>query len=318
MCNKHAELQNKHDLIKAQGGATAEQLREFEMGQIWPLNAEYKYYLNVVNQEGKIGLLAIGSKMYKSLDALATDWEGKGYDITGTTGLFLNFRIASSFKGDKQAVHAATVFLSPSLDGSFRPVTHEITPDFVNKLKFEASDLSVLFKEIPVEAMALLAETSGSDRAILVDKIFAVPEKDDSKAAPLNTHIPGTDATMVGRAEIHHGQVSVAMPAQPVQTPNVAPQVAQGNPFGQVMNTNTFSTPVTAQTVGVFPSQAQVVTPQANPFAQPTAAAPAAANPFAFGAAPVAQQGAQQGAVVQKTVQNLSDAEFYGILGVKK
>ena len=284
ICNKVSELEGKLELAKKSGTVTSEQVKEFNLSQIWPLSQERKYYLNVVNLEGKIGLLAIGSKMFKSLEATCIKWEGQGYDITGTQGVYVNFRVAKAYKGDKEAVHTADVYMQSSPDGSFRPLTHEITPDFVNQLKNDASDLTALFKEIPVEAMALLADAPSIERSKLIDKIFAVPDKKETATGIMNAHVPGTDATMVGRAEIENGQVAVKMPQMPVQPAVVVPP-ASANPFGALNNVS--------QT----------------PFVQTSVAAPI---PNTVKNSPPQVNTTQ---VAQKTSQALSDDEFYNIIG---
>jgi hypothetical protein len=282
ICNKRRDMEAKLEVIKQSGGSK-EQINEFNMSQVFPYIAERKYYINVVNQENKIGQLSIGSKMHTAFEALCKQWESKGYDLTGMTGLFVNFKVSKKFKGDKEAVHSTEIYMKGAADGSFRPVTHEITADTIARLKQEAADLTTLFKELTPEQMGLLATSTPQQRAVAIDTIFAAGDK-KSAAAPttaLNAQVPGTGATLVGRTEIDGANVSVQMPAQPAPAPAAVPNQNNGN-FQSLNNVQTL------QTQGL-PQQSGGGT-----------AAPTAAN--LPGARP----------------NQLSDEDFYAMMGVGK
>ena len=178
-------------------GVDPELLKKMRQEQVYPLQSENKYYLNVVNQEGKIGVLSVGSKMYNSLIALAKDMDSKGVDITGMTGIFLNFKKTVKFKGDKEAVHQVEKFLSPAADGSYRLVQHELTPTFIAQMEKEAADLGGLFKTLTYDQVRMIESLSGESRSQYMDTLFTAPERTESSGTVGNATVPGTNTQMV-------------------------------------------------------------------------------------------------------------------------
>jgi hypothetical protein len=224
-------------------GATKEQLMEVRKNTIFPLQSEGKYYLNVVNQEGKMGVLSVGSKMFAGFTALAKEMESKGFDVTGMQGIYLNFKKTTAFKGDKNAVLAVEPYLAPSGDGSFRYVTHDLTQDVINRLDKETADLGNLFRVLSSEQIATIMSYEGEARAKLMDTYFDAPEK--VQAQSVDATVPGTNATLVSNV--------VASPSGGFQlnTPSLPPQepVVPNNNVGAFSGTMTSAPQGMGQTV---------------------------------------------------------------------
>lgn len=231
MCIKAKEAEAQLELLKNKGGSK-EQLWDFRIKHVYPIMSERRYYLNVINQANEIGILAVNSKMFKALRALADENDKKGIDITGMEGYFLNFTKKSEYKGDNQALFNVTMYMEEAPDGdSMRKVKHSLTKELIAKIKTDARDLTTLFRSISVEDMELMVNAEESQRAALVDRIFASPTKTHAPD-PLTREVTGTSATLVGRVELTESGVSIAMPdavpaavAQPVAAP-VAPVAA--------------------------------------------------------------------------------------------
>jgi len=280
ICDIVANLEAEVATFKGKG-ATDEQIREYRNKNIFPFQAEGKYYLNVINPEGKVGILAVGSKMFKSLEMLAMEQEKKGRDITGMEGVFLNFKKQTTFKGDKNAVHKVDLYLYEDAAGP-RYVPHVINNDNAAKIVQDAADLSKLFKELNVDQISQLCALQGDDRAKYIDGLFAAP----APAAPAQV------TTLVGDA--NSGNFSSSQVTQPAQggftppagfggtqsTPAMAPSQPATPPagFGGTSAPAGFTPPAG---FGGAPVQSAPATAPAAP-----AAAPAGFTPPAGFAAP--------------------------------
>lgn len=218
LCDHVKELESNLEKAKA-AGASKEQLAEMRKNVIFPLQSEGKYYMNVVNQEGKMGVLAVGSKMFTALTALAKEMESKGFDITGMQGIYLNFKKTTAYKGDKMAVLSVEPYLAPSADGSFRYITHELTQDIMNRLDKETADLGNLFKSLSIEQIATLLSYEGEARAKLMDTYFDSPEKVQEENEVSGT-VPGTNVSLVSHVVTSsNGGFQVNSPTLPPQAP---------------------------------------------------------------------------------------------------
>lgn len=241
MCIYAKKLQDHYDMLKNTGGATEDQLKQFRNSHIYPLQAERKYWLNVVNQADEIGILSINGSAMQALKAeCKAFYSQQGIDIVGTNGLFLNFRKDREFKGDRKPVVTVKAYLKKDASNKFEYVTHTLTPSFIERLKTEAKDLPTLFRSISSEDMELMVQAPEERRAELVDKIFTRSEDDGDSAQGKNEEfglikspIPGTSgAVSVGRVSLTSEGASVAQldpivpqtakPAAPAPAPSVS------------------------------------------------------------------------------------------------
>jgi hypothetical protein len=307
ICDIVADLEAEVKTFPSKG-ATAEQIRDYRNKNIFPFQAEGKYYLNVVNQENKIMVLGIGSKMFKSLEMLAQEQEKKGRDICGLEGLFLNFKKQSAYKGDNKAVHSVGLYVLETATGP-QYVPHVIDATFAARVPTEAADLGNLFKILNVEQIAQIIQLQGDDRAKYMDVLFA-----GEPATPAEASSPASQPASQGftppagfGATTPQGTPTMAAAPAPTAAP-----AAFAPPAG-------FSAPVQA------PAQAAAPAPAAAPagFTAPVgfgggqAVAPAAASTFTppagfggTGPAPAAAPG-------QPTAQ-LNDQDFLNMVRPKK
>jgi hypothetical protein len=244
LCDRAAELKSKLDSATVSGQMTKEEAFQFEQKNIWPLKPEKKYYLNVINQEGNIGVIAVSISMYQDLQNTLKDWDKKGFDLTGQKGAFLNFTVSKKYKGDKDAVHKVVPFTQVNKDGSFSLVSHEITPDIIERLRSESRDLSKLFKSLEDEDVALLASTDGLERSEIADRLFASQENSDQvepetmtkhrkeaseglSATRLEARIPGTAAKAVTNIDVSETGIKTNTPTDFLSltgSPNTMPK----------------------------------------------------------------------------------------------
>jgi hypothetical protein len=229
LCDKAAEVKSKLEAAVDSGRMSKEEAFQFEQKNIWPLKPEKKYYLNVVNQEGNIGVVSISISMYQDLQNTLKEWDKKGFDLTGQKGAFLNFTVSKKFKGDKDAVHKVVPFTQVNKDGTFSLVSHEITPDMIERLKTDSRDLSKLFRGLSDEDVAMLASTDGLERSQIIDRLFASQENSEDvepetmakqqkeaseglSASRLEARIPGTSARAVTNVEINETGIRTNTP----------------------------------------------------------------------------------------------------------
>lgn len=318
VCDKVAELEQEVVKFK-QRGATDEQIREYRNKNIFPFQSEGKYYLNVVNQENKIGVLSLGSKAFKALEALALEQEKKGRDITGMQGVFLNFKKATRFKGDRDAVHSVEMFLQAGNDGSFRYVTHDITADFAARLGTEAADLGNLFKALDAEQIARIVSLDGESRGQYIDTLFNAPEKDaPANNGGLQTQIPNSNLTAVSRLEVgQDGNYNVQQPTVPsnFNQPAQAPQN-----FGQFSGAQQQAPAAPATPPpGFGQSQAPAAAPQqAAPAAPPVQGFVGFSQSTQPGAPTQHVQAAQSVQLPGQPMAALNDDEFLAMIPKKK
>jgi hypothetical protein len=155
---------------------------------------------------------------------------------------------------------------------NFTYVAHDMTADFIAKLKTETQDLVNLFKILTPEELSLLASSSDVDRIKIIDRLYA---KSDAPAAAQTTESP---AVLTPGATL----VSPSQPAQ-AQTAPIAPLAP---------------TPAPSASVGPFGSQ------QAPVAASAVTQAPLAPTPAA------SIQPQAQSAQAPKEAKSLSDADF--------
>lgn len=236
LCDRVFELESMLKTGLDAGQVSKEQAQELRAAQIGPIKVDKKYYINVVNQEGNIGVLSISITMYKALEALFKQYDAKGTDLTGAEAPFLNFQVLTAYKGDPKPIHKVDVYLQPTADGGYRPVNHQLTADVINRMQTEARDLNNLFKSIDIESISTLAAADPKVRAEIIDRLFAAGEKtqevEEDDPSMLDATIPGTNARAVAGITANAAGISVqapvdlfktaAMPVQPVQSPAVS------------------------------------------------------------------------------------------------
>ena len=342
VCDKVAELEAQ---LKAwaDSGAPKDQVKKFRDENIFPFQAERKYYLNVVNPENRIGILPIGSKLFKALDDLCKKQEALGRDITGLEGVYLTFQKKSAFKGDAQAIFNVEIYMHRQQDGSYREVVHHIDPAFAQRLGPEAADLGMLFNRIlNVEQIAQIIALDGTARATYMDQLFAEENKPAQVYQPQQGYVPPMGAAPAAATTMAPPPAAFAAPphvgfsapsappaAAPVQTqaPGVPPAFQSG--FGAPQAAAPAPTPVAATPATPPPAfQAPAgFTPPVGfgaPATPPATAAPASppagfgAPPANFGAPPPAGFGQTAATAPAAPAAQMDEQEFINMVRPKK
>jgi hypothetical protein len=330
VCDKVAELEAQ---LKAwaDSGAPKDQVKKFRDENIFPFQAERKYYLNVVNPENRIGILPIGSKMFKALDDLCKKQEALGRDICGLEGVYLTFQKKSAYKGDAQAIFNVELYMHRQPDGRYAEVIHHIDQAFAQRLGPEAADLGMLFNRIlTVEQIAQIIALEGNARAQYMDQLFAEENKPAQVYQPPQGYVPPIGSAPAPAATMAPPPTAFAAPppvgfsaptSAPLGTqqplaPAVPPAFQSG--FGAPTPTPAATAPAPAPTALVAPPAAfqppAGFTPPVG-FGSTAEPAPQAPTPppAGFGAPPPAGFGQTAAPAAQ-----MDDQEFINMVRPKK
>jgi len=162
---KRTELKEKYEELKTNipkalkaGKLSKEEAKEMldkAKADVKRYNLESKHYLNVINQEGEIGLLKIPNMAMKSLRSLKKELDAKGKDLIpyeeDGTGLYVNF-----YREGKRldtTYNVSVVQKTVTVDGEQyeKDVKWELTGAILDRLNEEAFELDKLFPEPSTE-----------------------------------------------------------------------------------------------------------------------------------------------------------------------
>lgn len=283
-CDMHTEKRRAYDNAKKSGQVSEDQLKEFLYQDVLPWQNDKKFYVNAVDEQGKVSVLPLGIKAFKALQGVHKKvYDDYQIDVTGISGIYLDFRKNQAYKGDRDTTYTVEPALVRGIGADGKPSltfkVHELTPEFIEYLKTSARDLSGLYKNITAQDMSILVSTPKGELKPVLDRVFARPEKETP--LPSNeTSIPGTTATSVSRMEM--GANGPEM---------IAPQTVAAPQFGTIAGATSVprveSTPEGTRVVQ--PQQVQQPSPMPqfqvpaqtadNPLGAPTQAQPAAPVP---------------------------------------
>ena len=225
LAEKLKEMKAKQDILR-QSGASEDQLDSFYLANIKPFTPSKRYYVSVMTQNNEIGTLSLPITAFQGLKQLAQEYNGKGVDITGMRGLFLNFKrtkgarkVDVSYSVD---VYRETVNMAGEMVE--KPKIHELTPDIINRLGNETEDLTALFIYPSKEDLTLLAAAPAEHRGLVVDRIVGKSETVSKEEPTMNVSIAGTNAVAVPRVEVTStGDLDVVLPN--IQAQSVIPTI---------------------------------------------------------------------------------------------
>jgi len=130
-------------------------------------NCENKYYLNVVNEQGEIGLLKIGKRAMDGLQGQIKEFrEKRGADPMGLVGTYFNFYRTGT---GLETIYTVTPYREMLQDGSERIKSHTMDEGFISRLSSEAFELSGMYPTLTPDQVKRLAEEGET----AVDEIFA-------------------------------------------------------------------------------------------------------------------------------------------------
>ena len=231
ICDAATQVAAKLDMAK-NNGATKAQLDQAKETQLSPLQVEKRFWLNVINVDGEIGLLSINYKHHELLKNLLNTQFSAGFDPTAMTGCYLNFTKVQAYKGDPQTAYGVALATEQAMNNGVlvqNVKMHTLTPDIIQRLKTESRDLAKLFPALTADQMAILIQLSGTEQQQALEKFLGGPEKEEAKPVSNTVSIPGTTAQAVVSPQISNGQLSVTafgsqtQAAAPVLPPVVAP-----------------------------------------------------------------------------------------------
>lgn len=212
VCNMVRERRAQYELAKNQN-APKEQLTHFFNIAIRPYEVQRRWFLNVINRDNEIGILAIPTTLHYTLRAFLKAQLDNGIDPTGGDGIFIKITKTQQYVGDKNTTYSVDYAYEadPSDPTSYRLKRHKLTTELVNAIKNQSRDLSQLFRTITFDDMTALVQASDDQRAIIIDRLFGSPE---SKPAidPLVSNIPNTAAQAVHHVELTSDGMKVSAP----------------------------------------------------------------------------------------------------------
>jgi uncharacterized protein YjgD (DUF1641 family) len=206
------KLINQKDPTKV----TDEQLKNFYKNNVFAIDASGKYYVNAVNSQGEVGVLALPKTVKDKIEVLAERLKKEeGINPIAVNGLFLNIIRTGQGRNTDYSVEVAYVS-DPNNPRSKMYKEHTITADVVEKIKRNASDLSTLYKPITVEQIEMIVNASPENRAAIVDKIFSKPEKKQNSDLNDRVSLGNTGASGVINVGVdRNGNLKVNVPEQP-------------------------------------------------------------------------------------------------------
>jgi hypothetical protein len=161
-----AKLEGNDELVKKLG----EQLKIF--------NVKKAYYMNVMDLQGKIGVISIPYKMKEALDAEIKALNAKGINpISANDGRFFVFT-RTGFGAN--TTHKVSVYKEQVVMNGMEveiDKKHALTPDVGNRIKTEGADLGKLYISPTPEEIAEIV--SGDARAL--ERIFAKYKNSNSQ-----------------------------------------------------------------------------------------------------------------------------------------
>ena len=190
-------------------------------------NIESKYYVNVVNLQGEIGLLKIGKN---ALDLLKTEIENAKKDNAGQhpvgsleRGLFFNIRRTNSTGNFQDTKYQVTVYQENVDLGNGRIVkenkTHTMDAAFIARLEDEAFDLSDLYpRPTAAQVERMVKEGPTAVDEILGSNAQAVDDDGDDESTASSTQTQSsTQASAPQTQAAPPVQQAPATQAAPVQ-----------------------------------------------------------------------------------------------------
>lgn len=261
-CMAARENKARYEAFKEKAGESEEAKKkafEFLKRHVWPLEANKRVYINVVNIENGAGVLEMPYKLFEALKAkLIEIRRTMNQDATGNPGLYLNFKKTQKYKGDRDTAYSVEQYLERGVDSDGQQVarfkSHVLNEAAIAAIKKGCKDLSDLFPTINDTEMNQLLGVLNDNNALteLCERIFSHPEPVVQKVEDASTGAVYTSKTEVVDGNIktdtnYNTDPSPLSPAQPapaqadpmlgtmpsapvsdgLTTPSVAPQSSQ-------------------------------------------------------------------------------------------
>lgn len=258
-------LKSELEKAKAAGNTTVvDKLNELVGPNKARYNMDSNWHMNVVDEQGNIGILRIRHKAKLALDAVIKALRDKGIEPLGAdSGRFFTFNRTGKGLDTTFTVTVKTRTLTVEGVGEVQQdIVHALTDDILNRLETEAGELGSLYAKLTSEEVARIVKESDlmSGKSPAVDELFdtrnpastastsQIVEEDPEDEAPAQAAVAAQVVTQVAA----QGNVQAATPVAPPQT-----VVGTGN-----TTTVTLKTTVPAQSSAPAKTTAQVVNEQ--------------------------------------------------------
>lgn len=249
------KLKAELEKAKAAGNkALVEKLMELVGSMDAKYNLDNNHYLNVIDEQGNIGILKLRHRAKLALDATIKGLRDANIEpLDVETGRFFTFRrTGTGLDTSFQVTVKKKRFKVEGVGEVEQDLVHVITDDILQRLEKEAADLDKIYKSLSAEDVARIVASSDINTGMspVIDELF-----DDAKAAASEPAIVDEDE--------YEDDASAAQ-AAPAVTPNPTPAPAQTAPAAAPAQAATVTTTVAAPaTTAVKTATAPKTTAQA-------------------------------------------------------
>lgn len=258
------KLKAELEKAKAAGNqAVTDKLMELVGSKKAKYNLDSNWHMNIVDEQGNIGILKIRHKAKLALDAVVKTLRAKGIEPLGAeTGRFFIFNRTGTGLETTFTVTIKTRTLKVDGVGEVQQdIVHVLTDDILNRLETEAGELENLYKKLTSEEVARLVKESDlmTGKSPVVDELFDTRKADSKTPEPqITEEEPGDEEDGPAQAATPAAQAS--QPSAPVAAPSSA-----GAPLGAplVAATTTPTAALVAGTPAAAPAQTLAPAPSA-------------------------------------------------------
>lgn len=282
------DLKAKLEEAKAAGNkAVVEKLGKLVSGQKPMYNVDSNHYLNVIDNQGNIGVLKLRHRAKTALDVQIKKLREKGIDpLSIDNGRFFVFTRSGTGLDTSFQVDILQEKLNVQGVGEVnRDVVHKLSEELISRLGEEAAELGKLFRALTADEIERIVKSSDllTGQSPVIDELF------DNKQDGGGTSDEGDED--YGDEEESSSSGSSAQSASSTQTQAAAPAA-----------TTTQTAPAAAP--------AQAAAPAPAPAAQEVATAPVQQS------APAVQTLSNPTQTTAEAVSDMSDADFLKSLGL--
>ncbi len=225
-----ADLKAKLEAAKAAGQKEmVERLGKLVSGQKPMYNVDSNHYMNVVDDQGNIGVLKLRHRAKQALDVQIKKLREKGIDpLSVDNGRFFVFTRTGSGLDTTFNVEILKKDIEVAGVGMVQQeVVHKLSEELISRLSDEAANLSKLFKALTAEQIQSIVDRSDllTGQSPAIDELFDTQGGGDDSS--------GDEGDAEGDEEPASGTATTAAAAAPTQAAQTAPP-AQATPVAIV------------------------------------------------------------------------------------
>lgn len=252
------KLKAELEKAKASGNqAATEKLMELVGSKKAKYNLDSNWHMNVVDEQGNIGILKIRHKAKLALDAVIKTLRSKGIEPLGAdSGRFFVFNRTGTGLETTFTVTVKTRTVKVDGYGELQQdVVHALTEDVLNRLETEAGELDNLYKKLSSDEVARIVATSDlmSGKSPAIDELFDTRNNNSKAPEPQlsSAEEPGDedDGPAQTQTQATTQTTTAAQPTPaPTQTTQAAPSAASVTVGTPAPTTQTLAPPATKTT----------------------------------------------------------------------